>query len=302
MRKFIIVVLIMLLFITNIQYTHASVNLNTSYNITYRDLALDSTYISGDLSFKDFFDTLISYTSEIYNLNIFVDLNSSNQITNIYAVLSPIAENTRNIFINTAPVREFRFVQVNNFSYVRRFNLSSSNFSNYLTFQNKILTCMNGGECSQDNTSYNYNSSNYLTGVSDIDNISVNINYPNYSGSDSTNNVRIYSSVDYIYQESSDSYYYTKNVYINDSLIEVGDSVPSYYDIFYSSSPEPEPEPEPDPEPTPDDDSIFNHIYWFYDNSDVYGVLTNVYILLFLYCISNLLLKFFEKIKYKNRR
>lgn len=48
-----------------------------------------------------------------------------------------------------------------------------------------------------------------------------------------------------------------------------------------------------------------NYVYWFTDHYLEYDVLVNIYILLFLYCISMILLKLFAIIKnthYDKRR
>lgn len=43
--------------------------------------------------------------------------------------------------------------------------------------------------------------------------------------------------------------------------------------------------------------SMFNKVYWFDDNTTEIGILSNIYILLFLYCITMIILRIFSLIK-----
>ena len=93
--------------------------------------------------------------------------------------------------------------------------------------------------------------------------------------------VPLYNYIDSNNENSNDVFY--KSLYINDTLIEEGDNFPTYYSLYIG-----EPEPEP---PIPSQDTIVNNIYWFTDNITEYDVLVNIYVLLFLYCFSMIILK-----------
>lgn len=43
-----------------------------------------------------------------------------------------------------------------------------------------------------------------------------------------------------------------------------------------------------------------NYVYWFTDNFTEYDVLVNIYIILFLYCVSSLIIKFITIVKNTN--
>ena len=288
MKKLWLSIFIVFCLFINLRGVSASINTNTYYNVTMRDLDIDEKYIYGNVSFKSYFDNLIALQSETYDLNISISITASNTIDKIYVFL--IQKNVVN-YISTyvEPTRNFYFEKTSSMS-VKKFNLTSFTEEYATAFYNKVKDCMENNTCSIDGSSISISASNSLTGVSNIDNISVDITFPNFTGSQSTNNFLMYASSIFLYTEQQDSNYYVKKVKINNVELEGGDDFPSYYDIFYPYTPEPEPEPEP--EPTPEvSHNIMDKIYWFYDNSNEYGVLVNIYIVLFIYVMTYLISK-----------
>lgn len=182
---------------------------------------------------------------------------------------------------------------------------SWSNLSNPTTIYNTINNCLVNNDCSglyQNNT--DYNGYQQLNTNFPTNNASSDLTLP-YENQYAMSNFLVYSNFNHIYEQpesDSESSNYYKKVYINNIELIDGGYIPTYYDLYYPDIPEPDDPDEPVNPDDPDEPTYTDFtswIYWFSEPSDSTSVLNNIYTLLFLYCVTMLILKTYSIIKVK---
>lgn len=268
---------------------YAIENYNTRYDFYYSNI---DGFVNFDLDnnhtkLNDLVNTLKNNSNITRDYSIFV---SENQNTLYFYVYDINSNYTFNIYGTSSNVLKYYFTSNSNYwGYSITLNNINDIYNNsiYLNF----ISCITGSSCS---TLSNFSSSHSIfTSSTSITNTSNNQLYFNPS----VDYIYYYSSKDIIinntYSYDNPNFFY-KSLYSNNESIEVGSKFPSYYDYLESLQPTPQPTPTPD---TTEHKPLFNKIYWFDDNSTSLGVLSSIYILLFLYCITMVCFKFLTYIK-----
>lgn len=83
---------------------------------------------------------------------------------------------------------------------------------------------------------------------------------------------------------------FIKSLKVNDVAYNIGSVFPTYSNLYITEPIPPDP-PEP-PEPETPFIGLAKYIYWFEGYEDNYGVLVNIYTIVFIYCITSLIVKF----------
>lgn len=233
----------------------------------------------------DIVNNLKSNTSIIRDYTIFVSTNSSNNLAYLHFLAYDNSSNyTFNFYgFNDNTFRSVITWDAYRWGYSIAVSGLSDIFSNssYLNF----VSCISGNSCDTLN-SFGGEKILFYSDSTINNNSNNNLSYRN-----STFFI-FYSTKDLIinntYLTNNQSMFY-KSIYVNGNSVEVGSKFPTYYDLYLAPEPEPEPEPEPDPEIN--HKPLHDKIYWFDDNTTEIGILSSIYICLFLYCITMLILR-----------
>ena len=272
---------------------NADENFNTDYFISYNENADFSATFAGS-TYQDIFDDLIELNSNYYDIVIsYIDYDIK-----IYLIPKNYGDVNINIYgydvalYITSP-SDFRGYY---FSYNSSFNSNDEVYSNFLSCYQDNIDC----ESSVSN-SYGYS----------FDWGDITFNYYGYleiNNNDSYSFTNVssfiyYTNANLVYlpDDFNDSYTFVKSVTINSNPITIDDNFLTYYDIFVSDPVNPDNPDDPvnpdDPD-VPSDQTIIDYIYWFTgENLTEFDVLVNLYVLLFLYCVTNLVVKFLAFIK-----
>ena len=306
MRKLLSLLIITCLFIP--QFVFAQSNYDTSYNITVPTFGfMDNIFGSTSKTYKDVFDEFKELETSNYFM-IMVNLNTSYYDTRVNSLTIqvkdsyPLYDNV-SYFWYFGSNSEYRYLKDNggnSFKY-KEFNYSILDqtvideikgcITNYNSCGWSSITALNSTFRPDDyiNIDNNQSASINVIPSSTSKNLLYFPIYANFSltiGTPTQN-------------ELNENSFYFKKLVINDIEVGEGNSMPTYYDLFY-----PNIEPEPDEPVDPDEpSSIFTSwIYWFSEPTDSISVLNNIYTLLFLYCFTIIILKLFTIFKVKNRR
>ena len=288
---------------------NAMVNLDTSYNLTYSELEVLDTKIDDNLTYNDFFNHLNSLESSVNKLIILVSFYSSNDSLKVYQIRLysvPIATASIpfTIYGNSSYPKGFYFSTSSSYRFrFYTFDLSSNTYTDILesSIYSNFYTCYTTSTCNSSNG--NVFVSSYIYGDCGTTNFlnddSYNCSIPYYTSSLSDKNFIFYSSgVPLYYTETSsnsDTNLFYKSVYINDTKLSDGDYIMTYKEYLDSIDTPPDEPPNEDTEHK----GLFSKIYWFDDNSTSYGVLTSIYELLFLYCLTMILFRILTFLKNK---
>lgn len=290
-------------------------NYDTSYTLSYSELEVLDTKIDDNLTYNEFFTYLNSLESQHYNLiigiNFYKDSITNYNVGLIRLQLMPInvASCSVSLYGTTSYPSGFKFQPYNCDS--ARFYTIVINGNTYTdilqdSVYSSFLNCLQNNSCSNSGGSAldnSYQFAHFDSNSFDNDSSFVGT-FPYFSNSFSNNTVNSYSllyssKVPFYYSvnsNSSDSKVFYKKIIINDKELEVGDYIPTYKEYLDSLTPDPEPEPEPD---DTEHKAIFNKVYWFDDNTTEIGILSSIYILLFLYCITMVFFKIATLLKNK---
>lgn len=255
---------------------NALVNLNTSYDFT----------INEDLSssLTDTYNTIIEDLKDNQNGYTFA-INYKGTETYIYSF-------PKLSFTSVYVYKEYSYVgfHINNETFFYLHFDNSTDIINTTEYQ-QYLTCYTTGDF---NNCFSISNNDIYFGNGSASPFVIAIGLGNDDNFSATLDQYYYyiESPQYYYidsNNSSNSDVFYKSLYINGELIEEGDPFPTYYSLFIGSD-------EPIP-PEPEESTIVDSIYWFTDNITEYDILVNIYILLFLYCISMIVLKLLMIVK-----
>ena len=292
-------------------------NYNTSYSLTYSELEVLDTKVDDTYTYNQFFDYVNNLESQYYNLIIGVNFYHNNdsdynvglirfQLMPVSVSSYPVAIYGKNTYPQGFYLRPFGN-QSPRYYDIQIYNNSITDILQNTTYV-KFLNCYQNNSCSGstgsvfDNqynfahfSSYNFSNDNSYIGTFPYFNSSfLDGTTNNYALLYSTKVPLYYSNT---FDTSNNSILY-KKIFINDKELEIGDYVPTYKD-FLDSLDSPSDDPTDDPTDDSEHKAIFNKIYWFDDNTTELGVLSNIYILLFLYCITMIFFKIATLLKNK---
>lgn len=280
-------------------------NYDTIYNLQFRDLddLLDSK-LDDNITYREFFDYLSSLESEYYRLIIGTSFNINSQgifsFPGIRVYLVPISVASLGVSLFGLNGNfNIRFNGYDNQMPLLNQYLNSSNVGSdiynspmYLSF----LDCFQNNNCTpssyigKESISNNFSVGYSLSGITNDSNNEIYI--PRSDSATSLSLLFLYSSQVPIYilndYNVNNSSYFYKKVIFYDRELSVGDYLPTYKDYIDSLVSE-----EPDNPSTEETihKKLFNKIYWFDDSNTEKGILSSIYILLFLYCLTMILFK-----------
>lgn len=267
---------------------YASENYDTKYDFSYSGLDRYTNFSLDNNSVKlvDLVSTLKANNNIVRDYLVVI---GENQSVLYFYVFDNLSNYTFNVYGTSSNVLKYYFTSDNSsWGYSISLNNISDIYQNssYLNF----ISCITGGTC---NTLSNFSGSHQIfTSSTSINNNSSNVLYFNPSSDYILYYSSKYLTIDNSYGVDNFGFIY-KSLYMNNQSFNVGSSFPTYYDYISSVQPNPD---DPD-EPILVHKGFFNKVYWFDDNSTSLGVLSNIYELLFFYCISVLLIKALSFIK-----
>lgn len=301
MKKYFVLMICLMIFTP--YYVFGLENYETTFNITIDEIPyMTQTFGETQKTYKEVYDEIISTTTN----NYFMIMNTYNRsnwetrlntLTILVVDTYPLINNSIH-YMSNGTGSQFRYIQDTNLITYKYKNFGYTDLNQNTI--DEIKSCIS-----------DYNNCNWST-INNLDtylrpgwygNI-VNTNSPNIvipnnqTNSQTTYNFPIYANYRIprgqpTQAQIDSTTIYIKNVVVNNITIEQGMSTPTYYDLYYPSTPEPEPEPE-DPE---NDSEFTSWIYWFSEPTDSTSVLNNIYTLLFLYCFTMIIFKVYYSIK-----
>lgn len=286
-------------------------NYDTSFTLYYRDELsyLLDTKVDNSNTYRDYFDNLNTISSDYYNIIVMFSTSSS------YGKLSITGHRIYFIPKSTSSVSSSLFSDSSSF-YIRLGGNSYNYVNQYLNTTNvgtdiftsqmylDIVNCLQNNNCTSSYISTNGSMTYNIALAFPINNVIIDNNnsYEVFSPSYTTGNslqpkiiyssqVPIYISNDYNISNSNTFY---KKLIFYDKELNIGDYFPTYKDYLDNL-----PIDDGNDDDITNHKALFNKIYWFDDNTTELGVLSSIYILLFLYCITIVFFKIATLLKNK---
>ena len=282
---------------------HALENYDTTYNIEYTDYSnLLEKKIDDNLTYNEFLNLLINSKSDYYDFVIILNPYASYNIYYLDTINILLLDKMSSIPVNIYGRSDYlyeSFYSSNDsisilsytFSFTNGDILSSSNYSDFSSCY------LNNSNCSSKRvlSLYSFRCSNVSNNTDNNSCFSVptNNNYNFTYGFIYYSSKPLYLSTYSPYINNSN--YFFKNLVINNKTYSKGDYFPTYYEYLQSLPPE---EENPSIEET-NHKKLFSKIFWLDDSNTEKGILSSIYILLFLYCLTMILFKIATLLKNK---
>ena len=293
---------------------YANSNASTTFSFNIPEVNLENYQIFSDYNALDFFNNLKNNESNYVN-NYFVYYYTLDNGDFRFQIL---------VFNNNNP---FNLSFVGNGTNLKYGNISSQSVYSYFFFRSggvnvgsssstvysNLMSCLTSNtNCTQsvsENNNYQqqintqtFSTITLLESNTQLTNNNSSYDFVSYLSYTKFRGYPFYSNVTLINDltlATDDASLFAKSINVNGQYITQGDEIPTYYDFYlYSPPDEPDDPVDPDNPDNPDDKSIVDYIYWFTgENLTEYDVLVNLYVLLFLYCVTNLVIKFLTFVK-----
>ncbi len=280
-------------------------NYDTTYNLEYTDYSnLLDNKIDDNLTYNEFLNLLIDSKSDYYDFVITLNPYASYNIYYLDTINILLLDKTSSIPINIYGRSSFlyqSFYSSNNYIPVIIYTFSFTNgdilsSGTYSDFSNCYL---NNSNCSSKRTLSLHAFRCPVSSNNTDDNSCFSV--PTNSNSSNFEYGFIYYSSKPLYLSAYSSYvnnsnYFFKTLVLNDKTYSNGDYFPTYYEYMQSLLPD---EDNPPIEDETNHKKLFSKIFWLDDSNTEKGILSSIYILLFLYCLTMILFKIATLLKNK---